>query len=93
MGQVYFERHRLVIEVTPIASAEKIGSYRVLVGARELLRWDPESETFAFSAARHTPGDASNPDVYEWSSVAPLLPISTPNGDRQTLTIYRPNPN
>ena len=95
VGQVVFESNRLEIEVTPSPSVANIGRYHVQI-----------SGSFSFSsgafsaagarrmghehAARLTPGDASNPDVYEWSLSLP--PHIVGAGLNTSLLIYEPNP-
>ena len=95
--KVVFEMNRLEIEVTPSASAEHIEPYYVQVGGRlgHGLVWTSQSPgVFAFSEARFTSGDASNPDVYEWGGPTTTLFPSFPTwtvGDRMTLQILKPS--
>ena len=95
IGQVVFESDRLEIEVTPSPSVANIGRYHVQI-----------SGSFSFSsgafsaagarrmghehAARLTPGDASNPDVYEWSLSLPSHVVGA--GLNTSLWVYEPNP-
>ena len=96
--KVVFEMNRLEIEVTPSASAEHIEPYYVLIGGTlgHGLVWTSQSPgVFAFSEARFTSGDASNPDVYVWeggptTSLFPSFPRWTV-GDRQTIQILKPS--
>ena len=94
IGQVVVERERLEIEVTPNPSVANIGLYHAIVlglghaggafspvGARRMQ---------TDRAARLTPGDASNPDVYEWSLSPPLTSHQLVAGHSVVLWLYEP---
>ena len=98
--KVVFEMNRLEIEVTPSASAENMKPYHVLFGhslgrATHDKVWTSQSPgIFSFSEARFTPGDASNPDVYEWGGPTTTLFPSFPTwtvGGRMTVQILKPS--
>ena len=77
IGQVVRDASRIVITVTPIASVAKLRPYHVQIGTTRL----------AFAAARVNPGDAHNPDIYEWIGAYPSWGTA---GDKVTLYIYEP---
>ena len=95
IGQVVFESDRLEIEVTPSPSVANIGRYHAEISGR--FAFSPGAFSAAGArrmghehAARLTPGDASNPDVYEWSLSLPPHVVGA--GLNTSLLIYEPNP-
>ena len=91
IGKVVLESERLEIAVTPSPSVTNIGRYHVYVSGRgplfafaETLDENPDVPT-----GRLTPGDASNPDVYEWSGFPdPITGVA--RASSKTLTLYEP---
>ncbi len=87
-------------EVTPITSADIMGRYYAQFGNRfnqcRCHQPEPDSWLFAFSEARFTPGNASSPARYEWSSSSdtyfPWISSSTASS-REELHIWKTWPN
>ena len=77
IGLVVRDASRIAIYVTPIASVAKLRPYHVKIGETRL----------AFAEARVNPGDAHNPDIYEWIGGYPSWGAA---GGKVTLTIYEP---
>ena len=97
LGRLVFERGRLEIEVTPSPSVANIGRYHVEL--RGGFSFSPGAFSAAGArrmghehAARLTPGDASNPDVYEWSISPPLPSHLVLAGYHIGIWVYEPNP-
>lgn len=85
------ESERLEIAVTPSPSVTNIGRYHVYVSGRGPLFAFAETldENPRVPTGRLTPGDASNPDVYEWSGFPdPITGVA--RASSKTLTLYEP---